>query len=345
MQKNYFFSPANIALEKSTILKLWAEGFATLNGVVAEQKFQDQYLQNPAGMGQCFFIREEATGEAVGVQSLVPRQFHRGDKKIQAATMADFMVTQAHRSLGPALQLMRNCMESGATDFVFLYGFPNQKAQSIFKRAGLSPLGNITRYVKLLQSRDFLQSKIGEPWFSIASTILDAALYIADSIRYLIFKDKYDWREMTTFDVSFENLWEEQVSSGLLISERSEHLLKWRYPSSDSWKIFAAFARNSTTLLGYLVWKQQGTNITISDFLCDASALPALLHSFSWRMRKYKARRISLEFFGPQFIQNALRQAGFEARGQDPVFIFQGTLDFPLTPSSCYLTQFDRDTN
>ena len=345
MQNKYLFSPANIELDKSTILKLWAEGFVALNGAVAEKKFQDQYLHNPAGVGQCFFMREQATGEAIGVQCLVPRQFYRGDKKIQAATMADFMVTLAHRSLGPALQLMRGCMENGIADFDFLYGFPNQKAQSIFKRAGLSPLGNMARHVKLLKSRDFLQKKIGEPWFSVASAIFDAVLYIADLVRYFIFKEKYDWREMTAFDASFEKLWRKQVSSGLLISDRSENLLKWRYPPSHSWKIFAAYARNSTTLLGYVVWTQQGTNITISDFLCEANALPALLHSFSWKMRKYKARRITAEFFGPQPTQDALRHAGFEVRDQDPVFIFQGTSELSLAQANCYLTQFDRDTN
>lgn len=345
-KNQYSITIADIDRDKLVILNLWAQGFAHLQGATAERKLETQYLHNPAGAAMCFALCADNTQNYAGIQGLVPRQLVDNQVDLRAGLMADYVVDSAHRSLGPALALLRACIDGGIANFDFLYGFPNQKAQAIFKRAGFLPLGQITHYVKLTRSRDFLQKKFRGPWLAVTNTVIDFALQISDWLRYAMQRNKYKWRELNRFDESFDELWEQLRSQQQVMANRSRTMLSWRYPMpSDSYRIFAAFENNSNTLAGYIVWSQRDCEIIVRDFFARPATLGPLLQCFCWRMRQRSASRIALEFFGAAPIAAVLTKSGFRPRGSAPIFILGRTESATAAGGHWYMTSFDRDTD
>jgi hypothetical protein len=117
------------------------------------------YLTNPAGEGVCAAALRRRRPNAEGVQCLHPRTFHLG-AQYHGACIADFAVSREHRSLGPALMLLRRIAEVGVERFDLVYGLPNAKSTAVCKRAGLKCIGYIRRYVKVLRLRDQLARRI-----------------------------------------------------------------------------------------------------------------------------------------------------------------------------------------
>jgi hypothetical protein len=346
VKSQYSVTLADIARDRSAILNLWAQGFAYLQSAAAVRKLETQYLQNPAGTAMCFALLPESTQNFAGIQGLVPRRYANGEANLRAGLMADYVVDTAHRSLGPALELMRACINGGITNFDFLYGFPNRKAEAIFKRAGLLPLGQMAQYVKLVQSRDFLQKKIHKSCLTLVTAIVDFALRAFDWIRYSLHRDSYQWRELTRFDAPFDRFWKELQPQHKMIAERSHTMLSWRYPMpSEGYRIFAAFEHNSDNLAGYIVWSQRNHEIYVRDFLAKPTALGPLLQCFCWQMRQRSASRITLEFFGASQIAKALTKSGFRPRGNAPIFIFGQNEFATVNGEHWYMTHFDRDTD
>ena len=141
MALKYSFERADLDSSESLIAGLWAQGLLGLVDSVAKEKYQQFYLDNPAGRGDCILLVDTASGRAVGVQGFVPRRFWRGTRKVDAAVMADFIVVPEHRSLGPALKLMRAGIELGKQRFAFFYGTPNEKSLAIVRRDDSTPTG------------------------------------------------------------------------------------------------------------------------------------------------------------------------------------------------------------
>ncbi|MBL8327844.1 MAG: hypothetical protein JNJ71_03260 [Rubrivivax sp.] len=332
---------------RDTLCRLWA-GHAGIGGR-AQQKLRHAYLNNPAGAGRCLLLRTAHDADAVGVIGLHQRQWWRGAEARQVLALTDFVVDRSHRTLGPALQLMRAAVADGLQAQDLVYGLPNAASQAVAQRAGLRRLGTLPRLGKLLRSAFLLRRQGLEQPPRALTVPMDAALAGFDAAMTQAAGVAWRWREGRFDDALLARLWAARDPT-LWLADRSPEVLAWRFsPEAEAgWQLsLAESARSDQTALGYVVWRRAGELVDIADVLCNApqEQLASLLRSFARRMRRHtEATALTLEFSGSPALMRQLARAGFVAKET-------GAAVFGLAPGDerlwaagpPYFTRFDRD--
>jgi hypothetical protein len=135
--------------------QIWSRNLETIGeGVPA--KVDWFYRSSPTGPGRVVMLRSSCDG-LVGCQGIGVRRVLLGDRALRAALLADLAVDLGHRTLHPALTLVRRTREvpSGVSDYQ--YGFPDKNAAALFARVGYHRLGHMTRYARVLRTRPYLE--------------------------------------------------------------------------------------------------------------------------------------------------------------------------------------------
>jgi len=283
------------------------------------------------------------------VQGFVPRRFWMGERETIAAVMADFVVVPAHRSLGPALKLMRTGIELGKARFSFSYGTPNEKSLAIVRRAGLETIGVFTRYTKVLRSESYWRRRIPSWLTPVAAALVDLGILAVDLGRGWLRGNPFHWAERVDFGVEFDRIWQMR-SVHRVYGDRSCGTLAWRYPAGSgqgAWRISLASSAGGD-VLGYVVWRLRNGTVMVNDFLVVESGASqrTFLHSFSQYVRRFAVDRVSVEFYGASDVVEALRDCGFAPREQSSIVrASQQGGDVSLSQASAYMTSFDRDND
>lgn len=357
MSSPYEVITASAGDVRTALARLWANSFEVLRGGLAEKKVERFYLHNPAGSGPVFLLRDTRNATDVGVQALILRRFYTAEQPLFAGTMADYAVDPAHRSLGPALQLLKASIASSKTTLAFVYGLPNRKAEPILRRAGLEPVQQLTRYAAPLKSRPYLAAKLPGPLLSVICPLANLALSAQDWLRELRLGGRLYWRDAHGHAAQIDAIWRESSRDGLLRSDRSAQVLFWRYGLPDTadasadllqanaaWRIELASVGAKGNAFGYVVWGMRDGIAVVGDFFCEKPHEQSahLLASFRRRARAFGAASISLEYCGSPMVARGLAAAGFVPRESCPVFavIHQGL----PSADSWYMTAYDRDT-
>jgi hypothetical protein len=341
----YTVTPAVAADVEATLLALWANSFEWLRGEAAQKKLEHFYLRNPAGSGPVFLLRHNASETDVGVQTLVSRRFFVDGHVQMAGIMADYAVNPAHRSLGPALQLLKTSIAASKDSLAFVYGLPNRKAEPILRRAGLEPVLEMGRYAAPLRSRTYLASKVPAALLAPAALVADIGLATVDVLRAWRLAPGVRW--VDPVDGDLDAIWQGALHAGLLLSDRSAALLRWRFGDCPAGgrRIDVARDYRDGRLVGYVAWSLQNDVAVVSDFLCAAprNDTTRLFAAFGCRARREGAVSVSLEYCGSADVVEQLIAAGFQWRESNPVFSVRNAALPP--PSTWYLTGFDRDTD
>jgi len=144
--------------------------FAPVNPLECSEEIKALFLAHERPEFPAFFDRTYGDAVRDGARSLVgrdetgrlcahiahfPRPFRLGDRVVRASLLANLMVAKEHRTLWPALKLVRHlvsdCKRSGSIDF--LYGDPNDAALSILRAVGFRPAGALRRFVAPVSDR------------------------------------------------------------------------------------------------------------------------------------------------------------------------------------------------
>jgi hypothetical protein len=350
MSSRYFVEVPALEQCREETRSLWLHNLASCTEMAATTKLDLGYLANPASRGSIALLRTVPEAEIVGVQGLHPRVFHLGPTRISAANLADFAVSTSHRSLGPALMLMRHAMASAAARFDLVYGLPNAKSAAVCRRAGLRSVGTIQRFAKPLRSRSLLARRIHPGLAAVLAPLVDIGLQLRDAWRQRAGNHPLSCREASFDDPAIDAIWARR-SNDLLLSERSASMLRWRYglPGRGDWRITIAEAPDKTPV-GYVVWQLQGGLASASDFFSTAphAQTAALMSAFGTHARQQGADVVSVLFFGLGAVSEALRQADFSVRGQDAlVFVGHASPDIAAVDPATrwYTTGFDNDAD
>jgi hypothetical protein len=329
------------------IQALWVQNLAGHSAESARAKLALGYVDNPAGPGAVLLLRADGEPPAVGVQGLHPRTFHHGERRVRAAGLADFAVDAGHRSLGPALMLMRSGVQRAGERFDMTYGLPNAKAAPVCQRAGLKRIGAMRRHAKPLRSRAQLAQRLPAGLAGVLAPLADLALRAADLVRAVRQPSRLRFREARWDDPAIDALWARRDPQRLW-SERSATLLRWRFgePARGDWRIGIATDRDGQPQ-GHVTWRLIDGFAEVGDFFAPdpgRTTLP-LLSAFTRAARRAGAASISLGFFGSPQVERQLAQAGFRVRPQTaPVFVAPGGAA-PESPDSWHLTAFDNDAD
>jgi hypothetical protein len=348
MAISYHIEEADLSTAAAAIQGLWVANLIGHDVRSAAAKLRLGYAENPAGPGTAILLYAQGDARPSGVQGLHPRIFHFGNRRLRAAGLADYAVDSAHRSLGPALMLMRRGIELGAERFDLTYGLPNQKAAAVVARAGLKRVGMVRRYAKPIRSRAKLARRLPPMIAAMCAPLVDGGLRLRDALRSAGLRRRLECRDADWNDTALDALWARRPAS-LLLSDRSAAMLRWRFgvPERGQWKLCIAHDEDGTAQ-GHVVWRLHDGFAEIGDFLStDPDALTApLMLAFTRLARRAGAASMSVTFFGREQVASALLISGLVLRPQEaPLFKLPGG---PLALDAAevwYLTSFDNDAD
>ncbi len=198
------------------------------------------YRRAPWPAPEAFLLRAtqpDGTSEAVGTAGVFIRRMRVAGQMIEAGLLGDFAVDVTHRTLMPALTLMRTVRAQARMRYGLLYGFPNPLAVGVCRRVGYIELGKMTRYVRVLRHDRFVRRVLDVPVLSTVGARLVDATRILLSLpaaeralrgRRLDWIDRQD-RPDPSLDARLEVLWRDAQREYTIVGERSPAFVRWRF--------------------------------------------------------------------------------------------------------------------
>lgn len=312
-------------------------------------------LRSPQGPPILRFVVHAPTDDVVGVAAIAPRRMLRDGREIRAGILAHFAVSPEHRSLGPALTLLGHLLAQAREDCEVVIGIPRNSpgAGAVLKRAGLQPLTDLVRRVKLLRHAHYLKRRLPTLLAAPAGRCLDVVRSLPECWRHLSGRAlEARWlRDIATgtnLERDFETLWNSTRPQHGLTSVRDGRMLAWRFDPSTAGDIRYLCLRDADggALLAWFacsVDPQWPHILNVEDFwACGAQqAMPlAFIDALSRQARRDGYAAISLEFAGTAGRDASWIRAGFVERERQTVFAV-----FPCDAGidDLHLTNLDRD--
>jgi GNAT superfamily N-acetyltransferase len=329
---------------------LWKRNLPSMAYIDAGAKLRSSYLENPAGDGVGIALKNVVDDDLAGAIFLHRRRMHYGGAQVPTATLADFAVDVAYRTLGPALMLMRAAIAAARNRVDLLYSFPNPNSASVCRRAGMNLLGIQIGYARILDDRHpRVQRRLGllRP---LARPVLKFALRAAESARALILTPHLQCLPCAFDHPAIDAIWASRPAH-LLLGERSAAMLRWRYGQAVSGDWNSCLAVNAQgQALGVLVWRLHNGTARIGDFfsISPSTHTASMLNAFCRLARDSGAHSVTLQFFGASEVTRQITQAGLRPLGKSlPVMIGSLPPDAPELADSerWYLTEFDNDAD
>lgn len=334
-----------------------------------QAKFNWSYEQAPSLPDTVFVLR--SSGQVVGSMGFGVRRFRVGGQDRQVAVLADLSVSPEHRSLAPALSLVKTARDYTGARFDCAYGWPNSKAEAVFVRARYKALGRVVRYARVarydayvdragsyaerLSAATRLPQRITEfltrrPIATLGANLLDGAgrLKGLGAVWPVQRHHQLSWVGLT--DPRIDELWTAARDEYKIVGERTTRFLHWRF-SNDSVRVALLTRRSDGKCCAYAVVRCENGEAQIADVFGHVDCLSALLALLFKAMCADKSVHVvSCAYLGsPKFIQ-ALEDNGFERRDEKgrSVCISHGVLPSALQPDleraeHWHLTACDED--
>jgi hypothetical protein len=320
----------------------------------AASKFQWLYEQAPIHPEAVFLLALEAQPSStavaetkavarfVGTAGIGVREIAIGDEIVRAALLADLAVDRDHRTVAPALRLVREVRTWTLAEFDLAYGFPNHHAQGVFRRVGYVPLGAMTRYARVLRHHSYLdRAEQGDvarlPAWSrrlvrelaerprwqrqATAAALDLAQLGRDLARVAVARRRANVELGPDVPDGVDALWARCRREYTVVAVRSHRLLQWRYPQAPG-RWWAA-ARQGSRLDAYALVDQLGERAHIRDLFGSREGVAALLCQLVFECYRRGAASVSMRYLGDPWIVDLLGSAHFVKRAADRL-IFLG---------------------
>jgi hypothetical protein len=336
--------------DRERILDLWRRSGFDPDESTSAARYDWFYLHNPAGRGAVYLLLSDPDGTLVGAVGAGPRDFTGDDSsRFRASVLVDFVVDPAHRTLFPALKLMRAAIAGETATFAMVYGLPDTRAIPIFRALRGPPPGTSTIYVRITRSLQYLRKMTG----FMRSPLLPLAANALDSVRKLLLRIC-----VHASDVSLS--WHDGVpdcvvalmggTSGSLNSakgSRSLTHLRWRCnsPSHQGCRTLILRSATGKDLLAYFTCFVDDDSLNILDFQIEEARIPVVtsLRALALAAHCLESASVRIELCATEPWPQFMRAAGFSARRDRPCYVFRST-SAPAQLSKLWLTRGDRDS-
>ncbi len=374
--ESYVVRRCRPAEARGAVEQLWQRNLSLEQS--ATSKFSWLYEQAPHLPDSLFLLEAQAGGGAggegaaplpVGTAGVGIREIALGEHRLRAGLLADLAVDREHRTVAPALRLVREVKAWALGELDLVYGFPNQHAQGVFKRVGYAPLGGIARYVRVLRHQAYFErigaaelDRVPAPFRPLAQRVLTreclsrrvaaAAVDLAQLGRDAGSLTAARRREKLTIGQhppsGIDSLWRRTAGEHTLLAVRSQRMLHWRYPAQRG-RWWAA-AHQGTRLDAYAIVDQLDDVAHVRDLFGGRAAVAALLRQLVFEAYRRGASSISMRYLGDSWLRDQLRAARFEERSADRT-IFIGVSpklerrvqQMLVHPACWFLTDLDED--
>lgn len=363
---SYRVTRARPADVRADLERLWSDNLHVDGGVRA--KFDWLYRDAPVAADTVFLLHAGDDG-AVGTAGVGVREVQLGDQLARAGLLADLAVDKAHRSVGPALALVREVKTWATAEFALMYGFPNKLAEGVFKRVGYQALGSIARYARPLRHGAYA-SRLGEPdlhrlpavtraWLvkamqvpavaAIAGVAVDAAK-LARGVPAAVAAGRLRHELAGAPDPRFDELWASARGEYAIVAARTARFLAWRFPprADRSWRL--ALDRRSGALRAYAVVDRIDGVAHVRDLFGHRDEVIAVLDRLPLALYRAGAASMSMRYLGAPWLAAALVARGFVVRQADRMIaVAVGTqagrdaAPSVLDPNAWHLTDADED--
>jgi hypothetical protein len=341
----YSTVPASLVEDRETVFGLWREGLS--HGGKPEAKLAWYYERNPVSVPDVLFLQKKGVASPVGVAAIGSRRMRFGDESLLSCEMVDFVVAPKHRALSPAKFLMGEVRRQCLITHDILYGLPNPQSRAVVKRIGYQYVGEMVRRVRVLRTAGYLSHYLPAWLGNLIGPLIDRVRVMAQSLGGANHGYTTAWVEQP--DAEFDRLWAETVEPEVIMGVRDREYLTWRFADCPLEKCSFFVLRDpaASRLLGYAVCEVQDDTLQVYDFLIDDKTPGA--SACLWRelsLAAYRAghTKLSVEFLGPQRMQQRLQVAGLRARETRPLY---ATTDSKwntlLDNEHWYMTSADED--
>ncbi|MGB9256638.1 MAG: GNAT family N-acetyltransferase [Candidatus Korobacteraceae bacterium] len=287
-----------------------------------QRRYQWLYCDNPFGKARAW-IACDKFDNAIGIAALFPRQMYCQGAVVPGWVLGDFCVAPEHRTLGPALQLQRACLQSVQSgEFAAVYDFPSRTMLAIYKHLGIEPIEQSVRMAKVLRA-DRIFRNLTVPGLSRA--VMGGANFVIG------LEDRASGSpanvEFTLQDgpcgPEYSELAGEVGSSLGICTVRSAEYLNWRYRRHPHVAYEFLAARRGGQLLAYCVFTQSEDGATVAEFFGKPNdrVLVSLLRKLATLSRKRGVATVSLPLLSRDPRHRLLRRVGFRAREVVPVLV------------------------
>jgi hypothetical protein len=336
------------------LIRLWSANLRSMQGQAAS-KLDWYYRAAPTGRGHAVVLRAPGgRGEpVVGCQGIGFRRVMCGERVVRAALLADLAVDAQHRTLFPALTLVRRTRELAARVADFQYGFPNGQAKGLFTRVGYRHLGNVARYARPLRLAPFIERRVRSQILArAAGAVLDAGTAALGAPARLRASRRYRLQSLPEPDPRFDALFDVARRQYGVIADRGREFLRWRFSRGRQPAELLGLVRLSDdALVAYAVIVRKDDAAHLADFLAAPEReLASLLRLVLPALRSRGCASVSARFLGTSRIPRLLAAAGFRQRNADRAVVMDvpggdASIGCPALTDleSFYLTDADED--
>ena len=328
---------ADINQSRNIICELWRESFPEMDA--PQDKIDSSYINNITKRGNIYLL--SVNEKIVGVKGIIPRDCYVYGESKSFGLFCDFTVAKKHRSLGPSIKLLSETVKLASDQYDLLYGFPNKKAEVIFKRVGYEKLPNISRYVKIIDYKPYLKKKIKWPFTYFMTKLLNLGVIIKLSFLQLKLCNQYTSETTNIFKNDIDILWEKCDKSKLIMSARNKEWLEWRFKNSQNSTNIFVINNSKKEVQGYIVYSLSEGVCFIYDALSqNEGEFKKLFILFTKELFKGDTSSISFEFIAPDSYIKIITDLGFIYRDSEPVYAINKSM---FKHNNIYITEMDRD--
>jgi hypothetical protein len=317
--------PADWESDSAPLLKLLQE---QLSPSIDQRRFDWLYKLCPSGEARVWVAMDPDSGKLAGAAAAFPRRIRIGDRIELGCVFGDFCVSPEHRSLGPAIQLQRKCLDSVMNgEFTAAYDLPSASMLAIYRRLGAAPGGQLVRMTKLLRSNAKIATKV-------KPKLLAQGLSVAANAVLSLKRGSLQSRTRATlqkhtgrFGSEFTDL-ASRIGSRLgRCVERSAEYLNWRYADHPQQQYEVLTARRQGLLEGYLVFQVRGTDASVVDWFGDPADLRAdLVRGLILALQSGESEAIHVPVLSSHPLSDELIALGFRPRESSPVVFVEPKL-------------------
>ena len=339
--------PADVTADHTILLDILTRH---LNRLTDDRRLNWLYLNGSSGPAQACLSFDAARDIVCGAAAAFPRRFHFGTDEVSAWVLGDFCLDPQYRSLGPALQLQRACLNVLDTnEGTFCYDFPSASMVAVYKRLGYDVTGEMLRLAKPLRVDRKVKEMIQSP--SVQRLVSSGGNGFLKLARARIKTD--DTLEVAIQQgpcgEEFTMLAQEQRGKFGICLQRSAGYLNWRYVWNPLAHHEIVTARRAGRLVGYAVWTQTEEDASIVDLFGekDPGMVRCLVAEITLMAQKRGVMTLSVSINEGHPWYSLFSEMGFRLRESFPIIVIPSkNFPYKIDPqlSGWYLMQGDRDS-
>jgi GNAT superfamily N-acetyltransferase len=283
------------------------------------REYVDWRYQAPPGTpGPKVFWLVSASGERVGMASLIFRPYWCNGSPVHVAVLGDISLAQRLRGRGLGQQLLRFATEYLSEHYSGCYGFvmPTEAARRSLAAVGWSTAGELIPHVLAIDPAPQLRALLRSVWLtqricqiyrSLARMLLRRHLMKDGALQFVSEPDE-----------ALGELWRSSPKDGRVMRDLGVQSLTWRYVSHPRTKFTFVKLMRGDELLAFMVLTldAQSRTCSIYDVLAKSAAdLSCILAQYAigaMERRDVSTLRISVDDKHPY--RRSIRMLGFMPR-------------------------------